>query len=96
MWEHGGNDLADAGVFGKFVDGLMPCLEKASSEGQEARVMTVLAPGTGSPLDPNDLGLKKDFSLMRAARQAPTYNDIMVKVSNLPPSHSSSSSHSLN
>ena len=58
----------------------MPCLEKATTEGQEARVMSILAPGTGGALDATDLGLKKNFSLMRAARQAPTYNDIFVAV----------------
>ena len=58
----------------------MPCLEKATAEGQEARVMSILAPGTGGALDATDLGLKKNFSLMRAARQAPTYNDIFVDV----------------
>ena len=58
----------------------MPCLGKATAEGQEARVMSILGPGTGSALDATDLGLKKHFSLMRAARQVPTYNDIFVEV----------------
>ena len=71
-------------TFIQFVDELMPCLEKATTEGQEARVMSVLALGTGNALDATDLGLKKNFSLMRAARQVPTYNDIFVEVRCLP------------
>jgi len=62
----------------KFVDELMSCLEKAAADGQEVRVMSVLAPGTGAPLDTEDLGLKETFTLFKAARQAPTYNDLMV------------------
>ena len=61
----------------------MPCLQKASDEGQETRVMSVLAPGTGGALDTNDLGLKKTFSIFKAARQAPTYNDMLVEVCHL-------------
>ena len=44
----------------QFAEELMPCLDKAVEQGQEARFMTVLAPGTGSPLDEADLGLKKN------------------------------------
>ena len=62
----------------------MPCLQKASDEGQEARVMSVGAPGTGDALDTSDLGLKNTFSLNKAAHQVPTYNDMFVEVS--PPS----------
>ena len=58
----------------------MPCLEKAAAEGQEARVMSIGGAGTGAALDTSDLGLKKTFSLMRAARQVPTYGDIFVEV----------------
>jgi hypothetical protein len=64
----------------QFVDELMPCMQKAVDQGQEARVMSILAAGTGGALDVDDLGLKKSFSLFRAARQAPTYNDIMAEV----------------
>ncbi|KAG8892518.1 hypothetical protein FRB99_002667, partial [Tulasnella sp. 403] len=62
----------------KFVDELMPCLENAVKEGQEARVSSILSPGYGAPLDTEDLGLKKNYTLPRAASQAPTYNDLMV------------------
>ncbi|KAG8989750.1 hypothetical protein FRB90_002090 [Tulasnella sp. 427] len=62
----------------KFVDELLPLLEKASTDGEEARVMSILAPGTAGALDTADLGLKKNYSVLRAARQAPGCNDIFV------------------
>ncbi|KAG8979624.1 hypothetical protein FRB94_011893 [Tulasnella sp. JGI-2019a] len=63
----------------KFVHELMPLLEKAKSEGQEARVMTVLHTSRGTPLDETDLGLKKKYSLASAAGQSITYNNLMVE-----------------
>jgi len=54
-------------------------LEKANEEGQEARVMTVLAAGHGKPLEAEDLGLKKNYTLVASARQPPTYNDLIVE-----------------
>ena len=43
--------------------------------------MTVLSAGLeAGPIDLNDLGLKKNFSLTNAARSMSTYNDLMVKV----------------
>ncbi|KAG8946190.1 hypothetical protein FRC04_012045 [Tulasnella sp. 424] len=62
----------------KFIDELLPLLEKASNEGEEARVMTILAPGTSGELDTSDLGLKKTYSLSKAGKQAPLYNDNFV------------------
>ncbi|KAG9046094.1 hypothetical protein FS837_005081 [Tulasnella sp. UAMH 9824] len=62
----------------KFVDELLPLLEKASSDGEEARVMSILAPGTCGALDTTDFGLKKNYSITRAARQGPGYNDNFV------------------
>lgn len=61
-----------------FTHELMPLLLKAKEEGEDARVFSVLAAGHGGKLDPEDLGLKKTFSVARAASQAPTYNDLMV------------------
>ncbi|KAG8984194.1 hypothetical protein FRB94_006273 [Tulasnella sp. JGI-2019a] len=63
----------------KFVDELMPLLEKAKSDGQEARVMTILDSTRGAPLDETDLGLKKKYSLGSAAGQGITYNNLMVE-----------------
>ncbi|KAG8929764.1 hypothetical protein FRC01_003792 [Tulasnella sp. 417] len=63
----------------KFADELMPCLEKAATEGEEARFMSILHPATGGPLDTDDLGLKKKFTLSRAAGQSVTYNDLFAE-----------------
>lgn len=58
----------------------MPCMENAVAKGQEARMMSILHPGSNAPIDADDLGLKKNFTVARAAKQAPTYNDNFVKV----------------
>ncbi|KAF7760083.1 hypothetical protein Agabi119p4_10759 [Agaricus bisporus var. burnettii] len=63
----------------KFIKDLLPVLNKASEEGEDAKVFSVLAPGKGSEIDLNDLGLKKTFSVTKAALQAPTYNDLMME-----------------
>jgi NAD(P)-dependent dehydrogenase (short-subunit alcohol dehydrogenase family) len=65
----------------KFVDELLPLLQKAAEQGQEARVMSVLAPGNGGKVNVDDLGLKKTYSVAAAGLQVPTYNDLFVQVS---------------
>ncbi|KAJ7187729.1 NAD(P)-binding protein [Mycena pura] len=62
----------------RFLKDLLPSLEAAQEAGEDAKVMSVLAAGHGGPIDLDDLGLKKTFSLANAAAAAPTYNDIMV------------------
>ncbi|KAG8894206.1 hypothetical protein FRC00_009324 [Tulasnella sp. 408] len=62
----------------KFVDELLPLLESASSDGEEARVMTILAPGISGPLDTSDLGLKKDYSSGLARKHGPAYTDNFI------------------
>lgn len=62
----------------------MPLLEKAKAEGQEARVMSVLDAQRGAPLQEDNLGLKKSYSLAAAAGQGITYNNLMVEVSEDP------------
>jgi len=64
----------------KFVDELLPLLQKARANNQEARVMTVLAPGNGGKIDLDDLGLKKTYSFFTNLFQVPTYNDLLVEV----------------
>jgi NAD(P)-dependent dehydrogenase (short-subunit alcohol dehydrogenase family) len=64
----------------KFIKGLLPALNNASNEGEDAKVFSVFAPGKGEEIDFNDLGLKKTFSTTKAALQAPTYNDLMMEV----------------
>ncbi|KAG8913218.1 hypothetical protein FRC00_002838 [Tulasnella sp. 408] len=63
----------------QFADELIPCLERAAGEGEEARFMSILHPTRGGPLDTDDLGLKKEFTLRRAAQQSVTCNDLFVE-----------------
>ena len=64
----------------KFVDELLPLLKRAAEQGQDARVMTVLAAGYGGKIDLEDLGLKKTYGIMTTSLQVPTYNDLLVQV----------------
>ncbi len=60
----------------------MPLLQKAKDAGEDAKMLTVLSAGLESgPIDLDDLGLKKNFTLPNAARSMSTYNDLMVQVS---------------
>ena len=60
---------------------LIPLLQKATDAGEDAKVMSVLSAGVeAAPIDLDDLGLKKHFSLSNASRSMSTYNDLMVKV----------------
>jgi len=63
----------------KFVYDLMPLLEKAKAQGEEARVLTVLAAGSNGKLDENDLDLKKGYGLKSAADNATAMNDYMCE-----------------
>src|ERR1700679_2282769 len=64
----------------KFIYDLMPLLRKAKDAGEDAKAMSVLAAGKGGPIDLDDLGLKKGFSLSAAGVAAATYNDLMIEV----------------
>jgi len=64
----------------KFTHDLLPSLTRAKEAGEDAKVLSVLAPGKGGEIDLDDLGLKKGFSVQAAALQAPTYNDLMMQV----------------
>ena len=63
-----------------FAKSLIGALETAKSEGEDARVLTVLAAGKGGNVDFDDLGLKKTFSVAKAGIQAPAYNDLIIEV----------------
>jgi len=63
----------------KFTYDLMPLLRKAKDAGEDAKVMSVLAAGNGGPIDLDDLGLKKEFTLSAAGVAAATYNDLMME-----------------
>lgn len=64
----------------QFVDELVPLLEKAAAEGQEARILNVMDPKKTKPIDVTDFGLKKDYSIYRCAHQNSAYNNVMVEV----------------
>ncbi|KAH9485709.1 Oxidoreductase [Psilocybe cubensis] len=63
----------------KFIDELLYALKKANEEGEDARVMSVLAAGRGGKIESNNLGLKKGYSFRTATEAATTYNDLMVE-----------------
>ncbi|KAJ6462428.1 NAD(P)-binding protein [Mycena sanguinolenta] len=62
----------------RFIKDLLPAVEAAHKESEDAKVMSVMSAGHGGKIDLDDLGLKKSFSVANAALAAPTYNDIMV------------------
>jgi NAD(P)-dependent dehydrogenase (short-subunit alcohol dehydrogenase family) len=64
-----------------FISDLLPALKNAKASGEDAKVISVFAAGKGEEIDLEDLGLKKTFSLSKAGSQTPTYNDLMVEVS---------------
>ncbi|KAG8951957.1 hypothetical protein FRC04_005290 [Tulasnella sp. 424] len=64
----------------KFVDELMPLLEKAAEKGEEARVMTVLNPEGGGPIDTSALGMRKTPpSGLALAKAATEYTNVMIE-----------------
>ncbi|OAX40473.1 NAD(P)-binding protein [Rhizopogon vinicolor AM-OR11-026] len=63
----------------KFIHDLLPLLRKAKDAGEDAKVLTVLGAGRGGEIDLEDLGLKKNYTLAKAAGAAETYNDLMIE-----------------
>ncbi|KAH9932854.1 uncharacterized protein B0H18DRAFT_952045 [Fomitopsis serialis] len=63
----------------KFIYDLLPLLKKAKDAGEEARVMSILGPGSGWKVDLDDLGLKKRYNPLKALTSAATYNDLMIE-----------------
>ena len=68
----------------KFIYELMPLLKKAKEAGEDAKVLSVLAPGKGGAIDLEDLGMEKEYSLPKERGNVATYNDLMIEVSSLP------------
>ncbi|KDQ17121.1 hypothetical protein BOTBODRAFT_172702 [Botryobasidium botryosum FD-172 SS1] len=62
----------------KLTEGMLPLLQKAKKDGEDAKVMSVLDSVYGGPIDLDDIDLKKEYSLRAAANTATTGNDIMV------------------
>lgn len=65
----------------KFIYDLLPLLKRAKDAGEEARVMSILGPGSGWKADLDDLGLKRRYNPLKALTSAATYNDLMIEVS---------------
>ena len=63
-----------------FATGLLPALKRAKEAGEDAKVFSALAAGKGGEIDVEDLGLKKSYSVPKAALASPTYNDLMMEV----------------
>ncbi|KAL1754906.1 hypothetical protein FB107DRAFT_214659 [Schizophyllum commune] len=62
-----------------FVNDLLPQVRAAAEKGEEAKVMSVFSAGHGGPIDVDDLGLKRTYSLKNAADQGTTYNDLALE-----------------
>ncbi|KIK00448.1 hypothetical protein K443DRAFT_7651 [Laccaria amethystina LaAM-08-1] len=62
-----------------FATRLLPALKRAKEDGEDAKVFSVMAVGRGGELDVEDLGLKKSYSVLKAALASPTYNDLMIE-----------------
>ncbi|EDQ99791.1 uncharacterized protein LACBIDRAFT_315315 [Laccaria bicolor S238N-H82] len=50
-----------------FANGLPPALKRAKEDGEDVKVCSVLGAGKGGEIDVEDLGLKKSFSVAKAA-----------------------------
>jgi NAD(P)-dependent dehydrogenase (short-subunit alcohol dehydrogenase family) len=76
-----------------FVQEIMPLLKKAKEEGQDAKVMSILAAGKGPKVlkqqDLDDLDLKKEgrWKAMKAMTYTATYTDFAFEVRELCASH---------
>ncbi|KAI0736448.1 hypothetical protein C8Q72DRAFT_956766 [Fomitopsis betulina] len=65
----------------KFALDLLPLLRAAREQGEDAHVSIVLAAGRGGPIDLEDMGLRKPYSLATMRPTVITYTDVMIEVS---------------
>ena len=56
-----------------FATRLLPALKRAKEDREDAKVFSALAAGKGGEIDVEDLGLKKSYSVPKAALASPTY-----------------------
>ncbi|KAJ3488288.1 hypothetical protein NLI96_g2949 [Meripilus lineatus] len=63
----------------KLIQGLTSLLQKAKDEGQDASVLSVLAPTSEGRIDFDDLGLKKNYGASTYMSSSATYNDLMLE-----------------
>lgn len=62
----------------RVVENLLPLVEKAAESDENARIVTVLAPGNEGPVNMNDLDLKNNYSLSNANRHFTEFNSLAV------------------
>jgi NAD(P)-dependent dehydrogenase (short-subunit alcohol dehydrogenase family) len=65
----------------KLISDLLPALRQANRGGEASKVMSVLDPLRGTPVDSNDFGLRQKYSGMAAAKASLTYMDMGLEVS---------------
>ncbi|PVG01540.1 NAD(P)-binding protein [Serendipita vermifera] len=63
----------------RFIHDLAPLVEKAAADEEQTGVISVFAAGRGGPVDLNDLGLVKNFSLRNAEGSGATYTDSVMQ-----------------
>ncbi|KZT69119.1 NAD(P)-binding protein [Daedalea quercina L-15889] len=63
----------------KFILDLLPLLQKAKDAGEDSRVLTVAAAGHGGPINYNDMGLKKTYSVRTVRPTMVTYVDMAME-----------------
>ncbi|KIK52348.1 hypothetical protein GYMLUDRAFT_251290 [Collybiopsis luxurians FD-317 M1] len=61
-----------------FIHELLPAMVRATEDGEDAKVLSILSAGNGGNIDLDDLGLRNS-SLTAAVRSIPTYNDLMME-----------------
>ncbi|KAJ7249821.1 NAD-P-binding protein [Mycena rebaudengoi] len=62
-----------------FIYDLMPGLRAAKAAGEDAKVISILKAGSGGPIDPDNFGLKKNFSFGTFKNEIPAYHDAMIE-----------------
>jgi NAD(P)-dependent dehydrogenase (short-subunit alcohol dehydrogenase family) len=65
----------------RLIHDLAPLVEKAAEDGEQTGVISVLSAGKYGPIELNDLGLAKTFSLRNAHHHAIAYTDSAMTVS---------------
>lgn len=65
----------------KFINDLLPSLRTAVANGEPAVVHCIAGAGIGKDIDWNDLGLKRNYTMLRFRQQIPRYLDIITQVS---------------
>jgi NAD(P)-dependent dehydrogenase (short-subunit alcohol dehydrogenase family) len=64
----------------KFIQELLPLVQKGRDLGEDAKVMSILGAGASGAIDVDDLGLKKNYGTVRVMTHSIAYNDYMMEV----------------